>query len=247
MNYLFFSAIRHFPSPTRVFASYDIACQWSKHLWERVKTLPPTLRFDHENGRIDFAVPKFHLPVHKETCQLNYSFNFIPWVGRTDGKAPERGWANINPVALSTEEMGPGSRRDTLDNFFLATGTGRRPLICLKEAVMQKHQQCAVLQELEAALPPGRASQWTAEVEAWEANREGLNPYRRKREVVTQAWIRFELAKEEAKLLQEGCLFGPCSLAQYLSVFLYHQYQINPGQPAWIRKVLVSFCWRRER
>ena len=51
-----------------------------------------------------------------------------------------------------------------------------------KEAVMQKLQQHVALQELEAALPPGRVSQWTAEVKAWEANREVSNPYRRKRE-----------------------------------------------------------------
>ncbi|KAF8125287.1 hypothetical protein EV363DRAFT_1402521 [Boletus edulis] len=210
MDYLFFSAVQHFPSLTRVFASYDIACQWSKHLWERMETLPPSLRFEHGNDRVDFAVPKFHLPAHKETCQLNYSFNFIPWVGRTDGEAPERGWANINPVASSTKEMGSGSRRDTLDDFFgdwnwkKTTGLHDALLTKLKEAVMQRHHQCIALQELEAALPLGRVSQWTAEVEAWEADRERANPFQRKREVVTQAKIRLELAKEEAKLLQEG-------------------------------------------
>lgn len=47
----------------------------------------------------------------------------------------------------------------------------------IKEAVMQKHQQHAALQKLEAALPPRRVSQWTAEVKAWEANQEVLNPY----------------------------------------------------------------------
>lgn len=52
----------------------------------------------------------------------------------------------------------------------------------LNEAVVQKNQQCAALQELEAVLPPEKASQWTAQVEAWKANREGLNPYRHKQE-----------------------------------------------------------------
>ena len=33
-------------------------------------------------------------------------------------QAPERGWANINPVASSTKEMGLGARRDTLDDYF---------------------------------------------------------------------------------------------------------------------------------
>ncbi|KAG8216254.1 hypothetical protein J3R82DRAFT_8297 [Butyriboletus roseoflavus] len=229
MDYLFFSAIRHFPSLPCVVASYDIACQWSKQLWKRMEKLPPTLWFDREAGHVDFAVPKFYLPAHKEACQLNYSFNLIPWVGCTDGEAPECGWANINLVASSTKEMGPGSRRDTLDDFFsdwnwkktislskssCITLDLERLTSCvvqddalltkMKEAVMQKHQQHAALQELEAALPPRRVSQWTTEVEAWEANQEVLNPYRCKQEVVTQAKIHLELAKEEAKLLQEG-------------------------------------------
>ncbi|KAJ7096002.1 hypothetical protein C8R43DRAFT_964421 [Mycena crocata] len=38
--------------------------------------------------------------------------------GQTDGEAPERGWANANPLANSTKEMGPGSRRDALDDHF---------------------------------------------------------------------------------------------------------------------------------
>lgn len=39
-------------------------------------------------------------------------------MGRTDGEAPERGWAAMNGLATSTKEMGPGSRRDTLDDHF---------------------------------------------------------------------------------------------------------------------------------
>ncbi|KAI9573079.1 hypothetical protein HD554DRAFT_2035513 [Boletus coccyginus] len=165
MDYLFFSTIRHFPSLTRVFALYDIACQWSKWLWKRMETLPLTLWFDCKTGHVNFAVPKFHLPAHKEACQLDYSFNLIPWVGCMDGKAPERGWANINPVASSTKEMDPGSQRDILDDFFGNWNWKKTIklsdvlLTKMKEAVMQKLQQHVALQELEAALPPGRVSQ----------------------------------------------------------------------------------------
>jgi hypothetical protein len=65
-----------------------------------------------------FLVPKFHLPAHIPKCQADYSFNFTPFVGRTDGEAPERGWSETNAMAASTKEMGPGSRRDTLDDHF---------------------------------------------------------------------------------------------------------------------------------
>lgn len=65
-----------------------------------------------------FLVPKFHLPAHIEACNLRFSFNLTRDVGQTDGEAPERGWANANPLAGSTKEMGPGARRDTLNEHF---------------------------------------------------------------------------------------------------------------------------------
>ena len=65
-----------------------------------------------------YLVPKFHLNAHISSCQASYSFNFEPFVGRTDGEAPKHAWADSNGVATSTREMGPGSRRDTLDDHF---------------------------------------------------------------------------------------------------------------------------------
>ena len=65
-----------------------------------------------------FLIPKFHLPAHVSRCQVAYSFNFTLHVGRTDGEVPEHGWANINPAASSTKEMGPGTQQDTLDDYF---------------------------------------------------------------------------------------------------------------------------------
>ena len=58
---------------------------------------------------IRFLVPKFHLPAHIEKCHQDYSFNYAPGIGRTDGEAPEHGWSNLNDLAYSTREMGPGS------------------------------------------------------------------------------------------------------------------------------------------
>ncbi len=41
-----------------------------------------------------------------------------PGAGLGDGEAPERGWGDLNPLATSTREMGPSTRRDTLDYHF---------------------------------------------------------------------------------------------------------------------------------
>lgn len=116
MDYLFLSSLRNNPVPSLV-VSYDIACQWSKKLHTRCSVYPPN-EISQNNPDITFLVPKFHLPAHIEQCQIDYSFNLIPGMGQTDGEAPERGWAVANALASSTKEMGPGSRRDTLDDHF---------------------------------------------------------------------------------------------------------------------------------
>lgn len=117
MDYLFFSSLEGSELEELV-VSYDIACQWSVKIWERMVQYSRRLHFDQNGRKVVFLVPKFHLPAHIEKCQTSFSFNLTPKVGRTDGEAPERGWADINRVATSTREMGPGSRRDTLDDHF---------------------------------------------------------------------------------------------------------------------------------
>ena len=117
MDYLFLSCVSR-SDFVELVMSYDIVCQWHKHLWERMLAFPDHFHIDLEGKTVTFLVPKFHLPAHVSKCQTAFSFNFTPQVGRTDGEAPERGWADINPVAASTREMGPGSHRDTLDDHF---------------------------------------------------------------------------------------------------------------------------------
>lgn len=96
--------------------SYDIACQWSKNLRKRVEIYPKHLTLD--DRKLTFVVPKWHISAHRDLCQISFSFYYTPHVGRTDGEAIERGWAALNGVASSTKGMGPGSRRDTLDDHF---------------------------------------------------------------------------------------------------------------------------------
>jgi Kyakuja-Dileera-Zisupton transposase len=80
---------------------------------------PYWMHTDYDGVRsFHFLIPKFHLPAHIMACQTVFSFNFNRHVGRTDGEAPERGWSQINAAATSTAEMGPGHRRDTLDDHF---------------------------------------------------------------------------------------------------------------------------------
>ena len=116
MDYLFFSPLQN--TPLKTFnVSYDITCQWSRHLWEWMTMLPHLMHLPFKEKTVNFFVPKFHLPAHVAECQWKYSLNFTKGVARTDGEAPEHGWSTLNATVSSTKEMGPGHRCDTLDDL----------------------------------------------------------------------------------------------------------------------------------
>ncbi|KAH7917830.1 hypothetical protein BV22DRAFT_1108497 [Leucogyrophana mollusca] len=212
MDYLFFSALRG-TSLKVLNVSYDIACQWHKHLWQRMGSLPFSQHLNHADKDITFLVPKFHLPAHIAPCQWLYSFNWTRGVGRTDGEAPERGWANINPVASSTKEMGPGHRRDTIDDHFSdwnwkkVVGLGPTLLRKIAEAIPERNEHQDDLHELEGSLEtkyPELLAKWRREIEEWEEDSTRPNPFEVKVQTVTQASIRLQLAKDDAKDASEA-------------------------------------------
>ncbi|PBL03031.1 hypothetical protein ARMGADRAFT_1021797 [Armillaria gallica] len=72
--------------------SYDIACQWSKKLFERIAIYPSSMTPSQGPDQMTFLVPKFHLPTHIPQCHAKYSFWKTLYMGQTDGKAPECEW-----------------------------------------------------------------------------------------------------------------------------------------------------------
>lgn len=101
----------------RLLLSYDIACQYSTNLFRRMKNLPASLQLPEDaTKRFSFVVPKFHLYGHGTDCQLRYSVNLLPGCAQSDLEDPERWWAHINPVSMSTKLMSPWSRRETIDD-----------------------------------------------------------------------------------------------------------------------------------
>lgn len=118
MDYLFFMSLAGSPI-LRLYVSYDIACQWHKNIWDRMKLFDfDGVQFKAGEKYVVFLMPKFHLPTHIELCNILFSFNLTPFVGRTDGESPERGWASANHLANSTSISGPGTRRDAIDYHF---------------------------------------------------------------------------------------------------------------------------------
>ncbi|KAG2034847.1 hypothetical protein BDR03DRAFT_1013025 [Suillus americanus] len=86
MDYLFFSTLMHSSDLVVFNVPYDIACQWSKHLWMHMSCYPLQLRFSPGSKTITFFMPKFHLPAHIPACQTTFSFNLIKGMARTMGK-----------------------------------------------------------------------------------------------------------------------------------------------------------------
>jgi hypothetical protein len=115
MDFIFLSAV--VGTALAILLTYDIACQWKINFKERMEQFPASMQLsDHK--QVDVGIPKFHCPAHPEKCQVLHSLNIKPGVGRTDGEGIERNWSEVNPIAPSTKEMGPGSYHDTLDDHF---------------------------------------------------------------------------------------------------------------------------------
>jgi hypothetical protein len=205
MDYIFHKSLSNSKIRDLV-VSYDIACQWSINLNTRLQRIDSNFAdklFNDPYTRIRFLVPKFHLPAHIARCRTHYSFNYSKYVGRTDGEAPERGWAEINPITSSTKEMGPGYRRDTLDSHFNdynwrkittlgkfrlnyrslmpkltgSTVSGATLLRKIKEAGADRAEYTFQHKQLESSLPTNALKQWQEEVEAWERDLSRPNPF----------------------------------------------------------------------
>ncbi|KAG1898331.1 uncharacterized protein F5891DRAFT_1129534 [Suillus fuscotomentosus] len=191
--------------------SYDIACQWSKHIWTRMSTFLHQYHIKHHEKSIVFLIPKFHLPAHIAKCQTSFSFNLIKSVGRMDGEAPERGWADINPIATSTCEMGPGSRCDTLDDHFNDWNWKK---ICAMGLIFRQKYNFALIEvqehvndltNFEASLATDELAEWRKDIEAWEEDHSRPNPFEdRATTTMTQAAMRLALSTAEATEIERG-------------------------------------------
>ncbi|EEB94303.1 hypothetical protein MPER_06900, partial [Moniliophthora perniciosa FA553] len=164
--------------------SYDIACQYHKKFFDRMAHLPEVARIGLHQDRWKFAVPKLHIQGHERACQENFALHFILGAGQTDGEGIERHWANLGPIATSTREMGPGHRRDTLDDHFGAWNWMKIKRLADLGILLRKKRQDAREQTVihAAELLDFSESQgpivdtWKKIVDDYEAGRSSRNP-----------------------------------------------------------------------
>ena len=114
MDYVFASSMLHHPSVHK-HVSYDIACQWSKGLKDRLAVFPAHVRIEVPDDT-EHSIPKLHYHSHKQIDHSKFSMNYRPGAGRTDGEGIERRWWWIQPIATSTKMMGPGQRQGVLED-----------------------------------------------------------------------------------------------------------------------------------
>ncbi|OSC96771.1 hypothetical protein PYCCODRAFT_1472340 [Trametes coccinea BRFM310] len=203
IDYVLNSSLQHH-STNDITASFDVACNYDRRLSPRFSSYG----YDISAYHIVWAVPKFHINAHREQCRSDYNLLYLPFSARSDGEGIERGWGKSNPAASSTKEMGPGSRRDALDDIFGDHNWSKVSRLAssllgkIKKAVPERNAQVSAFEELNAALPKDVTAAWRRAVELWETNPSSPNPFLLKRPSITQASIRRELAEEDQRALE---------------------------------------------
>ncbi|KAF6754795.1 hypothetical protein DFP72DRAFT_812516, partial [Ephemerocybe angulata] len=201
VDYVLFSGLRQVTAKDLVI-SYDIICQWYKNLMLRISLLPSSIQ-PFPITSLTLLIPKFHLPAHVDYCNRTFSYNLTKGVGRSDGEAPERGWSRVNAVAKSTAEMGPGTRRDTLDDHFNDGNwkktclLGRSLHVKAGRAAVGRAKHEKLFADFQESIPSKYVQAWTSMVEAWENDPVTVkNPYEIVVKGVSEQDIRLRLAKE---------------------------------------------------
>ncbi|KAF8907161.1 hypothetical protein CPB85DRAFT_1223639 [Mucidula mucida] len=214
--------------------SYDIVCIWGVHFPDRLTQLPLQWRLNFDPNRVRFCVPKFHLWAHRVQCHALYSFNFLVGVGRTHGETIEENWAQSNRAAAQTKMMGPGARKDTLDDIFGAHNylnminlivIGRVLLARLAEAIREARTHAREFKDFNAGMVTFCGNEavktWEREVLLWDQDHSQPCPYEpRLQNKETMRDVQLQLAQEEKTTLQNGSVSHESSMSLFLALGL---------------------------
>ncbi|KAJ7817032.1 hypothetical protein B0H14DRAFT_2374230 [Mycena olivaceomarginata] len=182
MDFIFASAWQHVRNLLFFLLSYNIMCQWSKNLKERLLKLPPAVQFHLVRYIIKFVIPKLHILGHLRICQEIFSLLFTLGAVQADMEGIERIWSSSGLMGASTWEMGPGSHQDTLDDFWhfwnwnkvvgMAMMLRNRFLKASKELGRQQAALSEFIQEQKE-----QVSVWRKLVDDFESGASAVNPY----------------------------------------------------------------------
>ena len=115
MDYALCSALKYkgFDPSQPVLFGYDINCQYSVYLPERIKA------GEYLQVRDDlvlvFGIGLFHVHGHQASCTPRYSLTYIRGAGMSAGEILESLWSVVNDAARTTTTMSLGNRAEVLD------------------------------------------------------------------------------------------------------------------------------------
>ncbi|KAF7300128.1 CxC2 domain-containing protein [Mycena kentingensis (nom. inval.)] len=93
-------------------ATYDIACEYTKHLRERFEKHFPELV--HLVERIRWGVPALHVQGHQDSCIYLFGTAYMDNVAHFHGESAEQYWPECNQLGALVRQMNLGHRHDTL-------------------------------------------------------------------------------------------------------------------------------------
>jgi hypothetical protein len=111
---------------------YDVMCQWSVHMKDRV-TGSRHLKIP-DGLELRLGIGLFHIHGHQDTCLARYLPSFIEGGRQIDGETIETLWAPLNEISRSTRGMSTSHRREVIDdhmndsNWKKLVDLGRLPL-----------------------------------------------------------------------------------------------------------------------
>jgi len=147
MDYSIFQALNfNMEGIEAALISYDVMCQWSVHMKDRVMR-SPHLNLS-ENLELRLAIGLFHIHGHQDTCLARYSPSFVEGGRQIDGETIETLWAPLNEISRSTRGMSTSHRREVIDdhmndsNWKKLVGAGKFPAIL--SALTGSHKDSAV-------------------------------------------------------------------------------------------------------
>ncbi|TBU36640.1 hypothetical protein BD309DRAFT_878000, partial [Dichomitus squalens] len=134
-DYCMCSGLRPWLGLRRHYRGYNINCQYTVHLYNRIKEI----RQKHHDLLMIQAkyfpwtmvgIGKFHILAHQANCRSKYLYYYLPGSGMTDGEAPERIWAVVNHLSLRTKEMSSGHRHDIINDYYADMNARRVHSMC---------------------------------------------------------------------------------------------------------------------
>lgn len=107
----------------RVFALYDIMCQYGVNLRRRFESseflsLPPDITIQHGIGI-------WHVNGHLPDCFCRFCPLFIKGAGNVDGEILETLWSSLNEISGSTRAMTASHRQEILDDHMNYSNWGK--------------------------------------------------------------------------------------------------------------------------